>query len=283
VELRCAGGAVLRAHSQVLLARCKFFRSKQSSGLGHEEEVDLPGHTAATMACVLQFLYTGRASLQQGKGDAAAQRSVQAAPPASNASGGAEGQAHTTGPSTPADLLVTGQHLRTVPYFQGLSEHDPVLLVPLLMVAADQLQLPDLHEACLQLAQRQLSPRTALPWLLAAHMGKLEALQKAAFEYVAANYAGKGEGEAGSNHGRPCRQPIMLKAKCCCCWHLLLSSLTPATCTTSVCTRLPCTESVEQSPVPVEAIAQHAPMVAAALMRAVAAGEGSNAKRPRLA
>jgi hypothetical protein len=102
---------------------------------------------------------------------------------------GAEGQASTTSPSTTSDL-VAWQLLRTVPYFQGLSAHDPVLLVPLLMVAADQLQLPDLHEACLQLAQRQLSPRTALPWLLAAHMGQLEALEKAAFEYARANMAG---------------------------------------------------------------------------------------------
>jgi hypothetical protein len=58
------------------------------------------------------------------------------------------------------------------------------------MVAADQLQLPDLHEACLQLAQRQLGSKTALPWLLAAHMCKQEAFEKAALEYVVDNMAG---------------------------------------------------------------------------------------------
>jgi hypothetical protein len=58
------------------------------------------------------------------------------------------------------------------------------------MVAADQLQLPDLHEACLQLAQRQLSPKTALPWLLAAHMGRQEALERIALDYVTSNIAG---------------------------------------------------------------------------------------------
>jgi hypothetical protein len=62
--------------------------------------------------------------------------------------------------------------------------------MPLIMVAADQLQLPDLHEACLQLAQRQLSPKTALPWLLAGHMGKQEALEKMALDYVMDNMAG---------------------------------------------------------------------------------------------
>jgi hypothetical protein len=78
-----------------------------------------------------------------------------------------------------------------VPYFQGLSDQDPVFLVPLVMVTARHLLLPDLHDAGLALAQRQLSPQTALPWLLAAHIVDLKALERAAFEYVAASYAGK--------------------------------------------------------------------------------------------
>jgi hypothetical protein len=69
-------------------------------------------------------------------------------------------------------------------------DHEPVLLLPFIMVAADQLQLPDLHGACLQLAQRQLSPKTALPWLLAAHIGKQETLEEAVADYVADNMAG---------------------------------------------------------------------------------------------
>jgi hypothetical protein len=198
VELRCAGGAVHKAHSLVLSARCEWFRRRQSSGLGNTAVVDLPEHTAATMACVLQFLYTGHVSLAPSAAPIAQDSTAAAAASSTGAVAAAAAAA--------SDTSDVWQLLRSVSYFQGLSAHDPVLLVPLLMVAADQLQLPDLHEACLQLAQIQLSPRTALPWLLAAHMGKLEALQKAAFEYVAANYAGKGEGEAGSNHGRPCRQ-----------------------------------------------------------------------------
>jgi hypothetical protein len=115
VKLSCAKGAVLQAHSRVLLARCEYFRRWHSSGLG-QGAVDLSEHTAATMACVLQFLCTGRASLQQDKGDAAAQGGSDqvAAPPASSASGGAEGQSSTTGPSTPADLMLQGSSCETL-------------------------------------------------------------------------------------------------------------------------------------------------------------------------
>jgi hypothetical protein len=186
VELRCAGGAALKAHSQVLLARSEWFRRKQSSGLGPGAVVDLPEHTAATMACVLQFLYTGHVSLAPS-----AVPDTQGSTAAAAAASTARAAATAPGAAAPeSDTSYVWQLLRSVSYFQGLSAHDPVLLVPLLMVAADQLQLPDLHEACLQLAQRQLSPRTALPWLLAAHMGKQEALEEVTLIHAMSNLAG---------------------------------------------------------------------------------------------
>jgi hypothetical protein len=181
VELRCAGGRVLKAHSQVLLARCEWFRRRHSSGLHQGAAAELPEHTGATMACVLQYLYTGHACMSTKSNEAASEGAAASTPsPTAPADDGAAGKP-TTG---------LWQLLRSVPYFQGLSDHDPVALVPLVVVAADQLQLPDLHEACLQLAQRQLSPKTALPWLLAAHMGRQEALEKSALQYVIDNMAG---------------------------------------------------------------------------------------------
>jgi hypothetical protein len=140
------------------------------------------------MACVLQFLYTGHVSLAPSaapdtQGSAAAAASSAEAAPATAAAAGAAAAA--------SDTSDVWQLLRSVSYFQGLSERDPVLLVPLIMVAADQLQLPDLHQACLQLAQIQLSPKTALPWLLAGHIEKQEALEKAALEFVMENAAGE--------------------------------------------------------------------------------------------
>jgi hypothetical protein len=179
VELRCAGGAVLQAHSLVLQARCEWFRRRQSSGLHQGAAAELPEHTATTIECVLQYLYTGHACLSTASPEASSEGAAASAPSAAAADEGATGK--------PTGLW---QLLHSVPYFQGLSDHDPVALLPLVMVAADQLQLPDLHEACLQLAQCQLSPKTALPWLLAAHMGRQEALEKIALQYVVENTAG---------------------------------------------------------------------------------------------
>jgi hypothetical protein len=144
--------------------------------------VELPEHTGATMACVLQYLYTGHACFSSGGNEVASKGAAAQTPPATAAVPAGAGSAEKP--------TAVWQLLRSVPYFQGLSDHDPVALVPLVMVAADQLQLPDLHEACLQLAQTQLSPKTALPWLLAAHMGRQEAVEKVALQYVVDNMAG---------------------------------------------------------------------------------------------
>jgi hypothetical protein len=154
--------------------------------------VDLAEHTAATMACVLQFLYTGHVAVDSVSAPAVAHstQDATAVPASSTEAAPATATAAGAAAAAASDTSGVWQLLRSVPYFQGLSAHDPVLLVPLIMVAADQLQLPDLHEACLQLAQRQLSPKTALPWLLAGHMAQLAALEKMALDFVMENAAG---------------------------------------------------------------------------------------------
>jgi hypothetical protein len=70
VELRCAEGAVVKAHSAVLLARWEYYRVLQrniAAGMtGHRAagEVDVSEHSAATVQLILQHLYTGRVQLQ---------------------------------------------------------------------------------------------------------------------------------------------------------------------------------------------------------------------------
>jgi hypothetical protein len=58
------------------------------------------------------------------------------------------------------------------------------------MRAADALLLPDLLDACLKVAQQQLSPGNALQILVAAHQAGIEPLKAAAHAYVVQHYKG---------------------------------------------------------------------------------------------
>jgi hypothetical protein len=75
----------------------------------------------------------------------------------------------------------------------SLQQHgtdDPVSQLPLLLVAASYFVLPDLHTACLQLAEQHLSPANALQWLVAAHKSGQQELEQAAMAYTLANIQG---------------------------------------------------------------------------------------------
>jgi hypothetical protein len=69
VQLRCAEGAVVKAHALVLLARWEYYRVLQRSiaagmtGGRAPGEVDVSEHSAATVQLILQHLYTGRVQL----------------------------------------------------------------------------------------------------------------------------------------------------------------------------------------------------------------------------
>jgi hypothetical protein len=59
-----------------------------------------------------------------------------------------------------------------------------------LLTAASYYLLPDLHRAVLALAQKLVSPSTALRWLQAAHVAGEAALEKAVLQYTLSNMDG---------------------------------------------------------------------------------------------
>jgi hypothetical protein len=66
-------------------------------------------------------------------------------------------------------------------------ETGPTAQLPLLLVAASYFQLPDLHTACLQLAEQHLCPANALQLLLTAHKAGQKELEQASMAYTLAN------------------------------------------------------------------------------------------------
>jgi hypothetical protein len=68
-----------------------------------------------------------------------------------------------------------------------------------LLTAASYYLLPDLHAAVLTLAQKLVTPSTALRWLQAAHVAGEAALEKATLQFVRSNL----DGGCGCN-GSPC-------------------------------------------------------------------------------
>jgi hypothetical protein len=59
-----------------------------------------------------------------------------------------------------------------------------------LLTAASYYLLPDLHAAVLTLAQKLVSPSTALRWLQAAHIAGEAALEKAVLQFTLSNIEG---------------------------------------------------------------------------------------------
>jgi hypothetical protein len=59
-----------------------------------------------------------------------------------------------------------------------------------LLTAASYYVLPDLHAAVLVLAQKTVSPSTALRWLEAAHVAGEAAMEKAVLQFVRSNIDG---------------------------------------------------------------------------------------------
>jgi hypothetical protein len=226
VQLRCAEGAVVRAHSAVLLARWEYYRVLQRNlqagmtGGGAAGEVDVSEHSAATMQLVLQHLYTGKVQLeapppgdrsnsiaggpnregQEQEGAAAggskasrkrdAQGELKAPAPGEPTPGTTDSLSQGATSSSSAAAAPAGAAAGAAP--EPL-DSAPFVLVPL-MRAADALLLPDLHDACLEVAQQQLAPDNALPLLLAAHQAQLELLEKEVMAYVVKNIRGEGLG-----------------------------------------------------------------------------------------
>jgi hypothetical protein len=201
VQLRCAEGVVLKAHSAVLLARWEYYRVLQRNlqagmtGNGSAGEVDVSEHSAATMQLVLQHLYTGRVQLAPA---AAAE-----GPPSSAAAGAADGgskkkggtgsrgsrKRDAQGDAKPAAQAGSGSQADSI----SSEAEMPPRGVPELVVlvrAADALLLPDLRDACLTAIQQQLAPHNALPLLLAAHQANLESLEQAIMGYTVQHIRG---------------------------------------------------------------------------------------------
>jgi hypothetical protein len=200
VQLKCAEGRVLRAHSHLLLARWEYYRVLQRNlqagmtGGGSTGEVDVSEHSAATMQLVLQHLYTGRVQLP------APAAAAQEAPTRAGSAGGGSKQKGGTGsrasrkrdaqgdakPGTQAGSSSSSSQAdntnQALP--GGVSE------LMALRCAADALLLPELRDACLTAIQQQLRPDNALPLLLAAHQANLESLEAAVMAYAVQHIRG---------------------------------------------------------------------------------------------
>jgi hypothetical protein len=207
VQLRCAEGAVLKAHSAVLLARWEYYRVLQRNiaagmtGGVVAGEVDVGEHTSATIQLVLQYLYTDRVQLPElstsQAPDAGAPRAEQA---------GGSGAATATAGHTPVRRSSRKRDAQGVirqagdasEGAAGTAHADPagqeVAQLILVMRAADALLLPDLCQVCLRLMQQQqLEPDNTLPLLLAAHQAQVEVLERAVMGYVVRNIRGEGD------------------------------------------------------------------------------------------
>jgi hypothetical protein len=207
VQLRCAEGAVVTAHSAVLLARWEYYRLLQrnvAAGMsGSAGEVDVSEHSETTMQLVLEYLYTGSVQLSElllHATNTSASGAEQAAGPSAAAGQSAETPTSKQSRKRDADgALKQAEPASTCA--EGTAPADPVASAPVgqglqqlasLMRAADALLLPDLCYTCLRLVQRQLAPETALPLLLAAHEAQVEVLQTAVRAFVVRNMKGEG-------------------------------------------------------------------------------------------
>jgi hypothetical protein len=159
VDVRCTGSQVIWAHHLVLSARWQWFRSK------HGFSISAAGEAGAATA----DSDTGLAGEQHQRVVATVDASEHSA----------------------ATMRLVLQHLYTgrVSLLQHGTD-DPISQLPLLLVAASYFQLPDLHTACLQLAEQHLSPASALQWLVAAHQSGQQELEQAAMAYTVANIQG---------------------------------------------------------------------------------------------
>jgi hypothetical protein len=191
VAVRCAGSKELRAHHLVLSARWQWFRSKHAFSCGVTEDA-------------------GAASAGSDKGLAGGQHQQRVVVTV-------DASEHCA-----ATMQLVLQHLYTGRV--SLQQHgtdDPVSQLSLLLVAASYFQLPDLHTACLQLAEQHLSPANALQWLVAAHTSGQQELEQAAMAYTLANIQGV-------------MHAVYLTLDLCsltCCLHLFLAG-SPQTCWT---------------------------------------------------
>jgi hypothetical protein len=170
VEMRCAGGEVVRGHSLILAARWEWFRMRQASGMTTSENVreygegdgvvvqgsenpmiviDTSDYSASTMELVLQHLYTGRLPMST---------------------------------YTFWTQEIDSPQQQQVQFIQQMTD---------LLTAANYFLLPDLHAAVLALARQIFRPKTALTWLRAAHVAKEYALEEAVLDYSKANMAGE--------------------------------------------------------------------------------------------
>jgi hypothetical protein len=206
VELRCAGGEVVRAHSAILMARWEWFRARQASGM------------TATCSTTTGVADAGEIP-EQDKERAA--KTVAATAEATKGAAAASGLptptvvVDTSGHSGEAMQMVL-QHLYTgrvqLPsYMSQLStqghqagggndgdQHeqdkdchaDHMGSMISTLSAASYFLLPDLHAAIVTLAQKLFIPRTALSWLQAAHEAGDEELGKAAYDFTRAHIAG---------------------------------------------------------------------------------------------
>jgi hypothetical protein len=87
--------------------------------------------------------------------------------------------------------LYTGQVMLPSCWRSGAEEQGDVRSqVIQLLTAASYYLLPDLHAAVLTLAQKLVSPSTALRWLHAAHVAGEAALEKAVLHWTLANIDG---------------------------------------------------------------------------------------------
>lgn len=215
VTIRVAGGHKLRAHSPVLAARWEWWRGRQNCapGTSTSAEVVLEDVTPQAAQALLQFLYTGRASLvceagcdqdQQGQGHAAASPSE----PASKRARRDQGRAGAGASSSANDASAAVS--------EGAA---PATLLQQVLHVATAYCVPSLRAACLELAAQRINVHSALPWLVFAHEQREQQpeLKQLAMNWAVAHYAGE--------------------ARCAMAWVHLLSASSSIVC---LCAATPC-------------------------------------------
>jgi hypothetical protein len=196
VQLRCEGGEVLAAYANILSARWEWFRARQASGMVAAGSTDAGQGEGNAAAYGLQAGATAPASAAGDvrKGDSTA--SQQAAVPSSSIVVDASGHS-AVAMQLILQHLYTGQVMLpgSTSQIAGTNDaHEQGCMrsqVIQLLTAASYYLLPDLHAAVLALAQKLVSPSTALRWLQAAHVVGETALEKAMLQFIRSNLDGE--------------------------------------------------------------------------------------------
>jgi len=215
VQIKAAGGEVVRAHASILAARSEWFRAllerwhqaggQQGSGgsgnsrgasSGTGTTIDATQFPAAVIRLVLSFLYTGSAHISD---EHSAHPSTGAAPGPGAEAGTSAAAAAAAAAAYSSQQQVQQQASVSSPSGTpaAAADHEPMspsaphMLLVQLLEAGHYFGIEGLSAACMAAVQQHMGVGCVMPWLVRAHEAgdALAGLKAAALAYAAEHYA----------------------------------------------------------------------------------------------